>query len=98
MSKAMRVGRMPDINKGIINMTTYIQRETSKTLLSLELLGIPWSINQFLGRRAEQAKMARQMEEFQSFDPHMLEDVGLKGFEHATEDEKKRMLALVLQQ
>ncbi len=71
-------------------MTTFVQQQANlQAPLGLSLSGI----SQFLKRRAEQARLARQLQELQNFDQHMLQDIGLKGFEHATPEARISMLA-----
>jgi uncharacterized protein YjiS (DUF1127 family) len=71
-------------------MTTIVQQQANlQAPLGLSLSGI----SQFLKRRAERARLARQLKELQNFDRHMLQDIGLKGFEHATPEARICMLA-----
>jgi hypothetical protein len=86
---------MPGTNKGIINMTTYLQYQP---VFKSSWGNFALAISKFLERRAVHARLAREFNEIQTLDMHMLRDVGLKGFEHATLEEKKRMLTEAIQQ
>jgi uncharacterized protein YjiS (DUF1127 family) len=85
------------MNQEESTMTTSTATRSGFTLLNAPIIS---SLAASLARwtRSIQARhrMVRDMATLRSFDPHMLADIGLKGFHHLPEDAQEAMLRAAL--
>jgi hypothetical protein len=81
MSKAKRVGRMPRQQQGVNYMTTLHSPITSFTMpMSGTFSRISRAISQYRAVKSQKACVAKHVELLSGLDSHMLNDIGMKGF------------------
>ncbi len=55
-------------------------------------------VTHYFSHRAEEARLAKEVEALQALDSHMLSDIGLKGFQQLPIEEQKRVLVEAIMQ
>jgi hypothetical protein len=82
-----------DGNKGINNMTTLQSPiATFTTPLSATFGEVSHAISQYFGARAQKARLAAELKALREMDPHMLNDIGMKGFNRLSPAEQEVLL------
>ena len=94
LSKAKRVGREArTTTKGNANMTTHHSTVAAITKpLSGSFSNIARAATQYLKHRTQKARLVSDMKLLLAMDSHMLNDIGLPGFNRLTPTQQKSLL------
>ena len=93
MSRANGWTECLDSNQGITNMTTFQSPiAIFTTPMSATFGKVSGAISQYFVGKAQKARLATELKVLRAMDPHMLNDIGMKGFNQLSPAEQEGLL------